>query len=201
MRHFARLPCGTIRLRRRSHVGEDAQAAARLTEDSDISRVASECANVPLHPVKRELLIQNAVISRSVVRRFCSQRRMRQKSQCAQAVIDRDNDHAPYVYEPASIEIITFASCQSTAMDPNHDGAKCRFVSFVTPAIIATLAIRNINIQEQAIFAYARCANYLGSLRAMAAKFRSIENPGPVRGRLGRLPPQISHRRSSIRNA
>ena len=121
------------------------------------------------------------------------------------AVIDRDNYHASDTGKPARVEIVAFPGCEITPMNPDHHGTPgwigaplCSWAAYL--GLPVTCIIRHVHIQEQAIFGAAGYADEAGCLRAMAAEFRRIEDPGPTRVRLRRLPAQISDRRSGIGN-
>src|SRR6516162_3147000 len=131
---------------------------------------------------------------------------MRQESEYTQPVIDGDNDHASDTGKPARVEIVAFPGREITAVNPDHHGTPtqigaplCGGVAYL--GLPVTSVIRHVHIQEQTIFGAAGYADDAGCLRAMAAEFGRIEDPGPTHVRLRRLPAQISDRRSGIGNA
>src|SRR5262249_19902288 len=123
---------------------------------------------------------------------------MRKKPQGAQAVVDRHDNHDANGRQHAPIEVIALPEGQGASMDPHHDGTQMRRFALVRSIIVG---IRHIYVQEQAIFAGARGAGWVGALRAMAAKLRRVENVRPRSVNLRWLPPQITYRWGRIRNA
>jgi hypothetical protein len=171
-------------------VEKDARATGRLAENGNIVGVTAERNDVSLHPLECELLIHDPIVAGGMIGRFSRQCWMGKKSQCAQAVIDRHDNHVATVRQAARIEVIAIAGGKGASMDPHHNGARGIVV-----------ANGHIHVQEQAIFAGARGTRRVGTLRTMIAELRRIKNVGPRSVKLRRLPPQISYWRGRIGDA
>jgi len=66
--------------KRRYHQCIDAERACRLSGNSDIAGVSTECFNIPAYPLKGFYLIEYPVISRGLDRRFSCELRVRKKT-------------------------------------------------------------------------------------------------------------------------
>jgi hypothetical protein len=74
-------------------VGEHGQAAGRLARDGHVVRVAAEPADIGPDPAQRSLLVHQLVVAgRTAGTR--GQRRMSEKPQRAEPVVDGDDDRA-----------------------------------------------------------------------------------------------------------
>src|SRR3546814_3397585 len=81
-------------------------------------------------PAQRFDLVEQPVIARHMLRRFGAQRRMRQKSQQPEPIIDRDDDNAPLRKLRAVVHRFrTAAPDQRAAVDPDHDRQLARIRS------------------------------------------------------------------------
>ena len=65
-----------------------------LAEDSHSLRIAAESSDILCHPMQRRDLIEQRIVPGRIVVRFPGQLRVRQKSEYAQPVVDRDHDRA-----------------------------------------------------------------------------------------------------------
>ncbi len=158
-------------------------------------RIAAERRDVLDHPVERGGLVEQAVISRSVVGRFLGQLRVREKSEHAEPVIAGHHDNALLGQSFAVVaEFIARAGRETSAKEPEHHA------EFFLAGIL-----RRPHIQIEAVFAIALVAKHHiridARLRAARRKLRAIAHAGPVRGRLRFAPAQIAHRRRGKRDA
>ncbi len=71
----------------------DVLGAGAVAHHRDIARIAAERGDVGAHPLKRLDLVHQGVIARCAVA-FGGQGRMRQEAEYAEAILDRDDDHA-----------------------------------------------------------------------------------------------------------
>src|SRR5579884_386023 len=107
---------------RRGHQHMDGEPSGRLTEDRDLSGVASESLNIVLYPLQRGNLVHKAVVTeQSVFTLFC-ERRMREETEPPQAVVKADKDNSLARKLAAIVDRGRAATVhKTTAINPDHD--------------------------------------------------------------------------------
>src|SRR5262249_40803566 len=108
---------------RRCDQGRYAGTASGLAKDGDTRGVAAEARDVALHPLQGRDLIENGVVARRASRPFSGERRMRQESENAESIVERDDDGA-LLRETCTVMslLTTEARVVATAIDPDHHG-------------------------------------------------------------------------------
>jgi hypothetical protein len=93
----------------------------RLPENRDVVGIAAERGDVALHALQSGDLIEQAVIARSVLRRFRRQLRVRQKAEDPDAVVD-GNDNGATRRQPRAVEgrIGRGTLLTTAALDPDQ---------------------------------------------------------------------------------
>src|SRR3546814_4023939 len=74
-----------------------------------IRRIATESADVALHPFERRDLVEQPVIARQMVRRFRAERRMREPAEHAEPVVDRHDRSEEHTSELQSLMRTSYA--------------------------------------------------------------------------------------------
>ncbi|MCY1175444.1 hypothetical protein D9M73_156830 [compost metagenome] len=96
-----------------------AQPASRFARDRHPGRIPAESRDIGLHPLQRRNLVEQAVIARHMLRRFCAQAGMGQPAEHAQPIVDRHDDHPALGKTLAVIHRVTARSAhQRAAVDP-----------------------------------------------------------------------------------
>ena len=159
-----------------------------LTGDGHLVRVAAERRDVVAHPTQRRLLVRQTVVADGAGR---PQRRMRQKAERTETVVERDDDDIAPVDEPARVVHAAVAVDERTAMDPNHHRPKL-FRRRWSPDVEGQAVLVGLpaHLQVAALVLDAARPHLGGVVHA---------RPGPHR--LRRLPAQWPHRRGRIGNA
>ncbi len=174
-----------------------ADAARRFSEDGHALRIAAEGRDVVLHPLQRELLVEDAVVAGDAGGGLGAERRVREKSERADTVVDRDHHDVARVHELGRVVVVALADLEGAAVDPHHDRT--------LPSQVALgdgLAVRRVDVQEEAILVVVgRLAERARPLRAAAAERARVARRHPGRVRLGRRPAQRSDRRLGVRDA
>src|ERR1700735_2823974 len=135
--------------------------AGRLAENRNVARVTAELTDISLHPLHRELLIHQAVIP--CVMTFRVERGLREESQVAEAVLDRDDDTA-LVDERSRVIVRAGAAGQPATVNPEHHGRRA------TAMLVAVfLEVGHVDVQEQTVFAaLATLGAYVAECRRFA---------------------------------
>src|SRR5262249_31308259 len=137
-------------------------------EDGHAVRIAAECADVPLDPLKGGLLVLQTVIAR--VR---TERAVGSKSEDVQPIVQADDNDAP---RPTEQRIVTRprATAKSTAVNVSHYRQILR-------------SRRCPDVEVQAILV----AQGRAGLRARAGESSGLQRAAPGGRRLGRRPAEI----------
>jgi hypothetical protein len=112
-----------------------------MSPNRNVSGIAAKSSDVPLDPLERRDLIESAVISRGVMRRFCCECRVRHVSQGADAKYHTD-DHYAFAGKRWSKQWLpAIARKSSSTMEAHHHWNK-RFLP----------QVGRPNIQIQTVF-------------------------------------------------
>ncbi len=183
----------------RHHQTQDADAAGRFAEDGDALGIAAEGRDIAFDPAKTFDLVEQAVVARNLGVRFLAERRMRQETEKAQTIIDRDDHTAQPGERFAVVDRLGGGSDdEAAAMNPVENGELFGFVLGRRP-----------DVDEQAIFAKGRVDRHLRDagkerghlLRARGAKLEAVANALPRGHRLRRLPAKLADGRGGIGNS
>ena len=86
-----------------------------------LRRIAAERGDVALHPAQRRDLVEQAVVAGDVPRRLRAQRGMREIAEHAEAIVDRDDDHAALGEARAVVQrLAAGARDERAAVDPDE---------------------------------------------------------------------------------
>src|SRR2546423_12115997 len=103
----------------------DAHSAGGFAEDRHARRIATEARDVALHPPQYGNLVEETVVTRSVVRRLCRECRVRQKTEGTEPIVEGDDDRTLF-RQPRTVMAFFAAETgkETTAVDPDQDGAR-----------------------------------------------------------------------------
>jgi hypothetical protein len=175
---------------RRNQVRHHRGAAARLPEDRHVAGIAAECGDIRLHPAQCELLVHDAVVRERMA--FGIDGGMREEPQRADAIVERDHDHAAAAGELAAVVIVALAAEQAAAVKPHHD-RKAR------PGL--RFGSRREHVEIEAVFGLARRREHAAlGLRAGVSELRRVQRLRPPCRRLRRPPAKLADRRFGIGN-
>src|SRR5690606_17547596 len=130
-------------------LAHDAVTAGGFTEDGDVVRVAIKRGDVFLHPAQCQLLVLQAGVG-------VAQGSVRQEAVGAEAVVQRDHDHAAFHQMPGIVARTTGTVDEGATMDPDHYRIVAGFFG-------------TVYVQEQAVFIHTGFTERAGVLRAGAA--------------------------------
>src|SRR5690606_14639166 len=91
----------------------DAVATGRLAEQGYVVRIAVEGSNVVLNPAQGQLLVLQAEVG-------VAQGSVGQEAEGAEAVVQRDHDHAAFHQMPGIVARTTRTVDEGATMDPDH---------------------------------------------------------------------------------
>ena len=97
---------------RRQQEASDIFAARGLTEEGDVGRISTKLRDVAMHPLQGDDLVEQTVVSGSLMRRFRRQRRVRKPCQNPQAIV---NGHDHYAQGSQGLGAVIPAAVGSTA--------------------------------------------------------------------------------------
>src|SRR6185312_11202476 len=96
-------------------------SAGGLPKHRDVIGISAELCDVVMHPLQRRDLIENRVVSRSVMAGFLREFRMCKEAKDIETVVGRDQDDAVIYQRSIFVEV---RRCRSTrvcaAVDPEH---------------------------------------------------------------------------------
>jgi hypothetical protein len=165
-----------------------AQPSRRLAEYRDVPIVAAEAKNILPHPFEGKLLIHQPVVAARMP--FTVDCRMREKSEQAESIIDRDHNYIAVLDQGGGVEQIATFGREAAAVNPDHHREK--LTAFVP-------SVRSIDVQEKTILAAGdRTA---AVLRAYVAELGRLKDSRPSAVRLGRHPSKVPNWRRSVRDA
>src|SRR5262249_62209652 len=106
---------------RRSHLQADGVGAGRLAEQCDVSRISTEGSDVLLYPMKCGGLIEEAVVSRGMLRGLIRKCLGREEAEYPDAIVDSDDKDALVSESLAVIARVGRTTLTETApVDPDH---------------------------------------------------------------------------------
>ena len=106
---------------RRGTENTAADCSGTLAEDRHLRGVAAEVLNIPLYPLQRIDLVEDAIIPRVPIITLLRQLRMRHKSQRARPVLHAHNHHAALGQQAPQIAAIVLR-LEAAAVYPYHHG-------------------------------------------------------------------------------
>src|ERR1022692_3780154 len=112
-----------FRQRSREQVA-DSPGAAGLAENRHVAGIAAKGLDVPAHPFERGDLVEDAVITGDMMLRFGGELREREKTEGAEAILDR-HQHDTLPREGCAVVsgAGARAGLESPAVNPGHHGA------------------------------------------------------------------------------
>ena len=182
---------------RRRHQRVNAPRSRRLTEDGHSFGIASEQVNVALDPFERRDLIEHRIVAGRSMLRLGTQRRVRQKPERPQAIVDRHHDGSALRQRRAVVDRTrAVAPGERATVNPDHH----------RPALVDRLG-RGPHVQVETVLAELvdpPVVERPGLTRHLHAR-RPVDD-GFVEGlpghhRLRRLEAQLADGRRGVRNA
>ncbi len=177
---------------RRRHECAHRERSRRLPEDRHVARIAAERGDVVAHPLERRDLIEHPVVARRAAARLARELGVREETERAEPVVDRDEHDVPLRERLAVVPRFgAGASLKPSAVDPHHHRQT-----------IGGRLCRRPEVQRQAVLAQVLEDDVAEDLSLQAAwpERRGVANALPRLHRARRLPAQRSNRRRGIRN-
>ena len=167
-------------------------APGRFSRDGDVVRVAAECRDVALHPVKSEALVHLAVVGKGMA--LAINGGMGEEAEHAQTIVQGHDHRFTIEYELAGIVVAALADPEAPAMDPDED-----------PQRLAGLhgGSRHVDVQVEAVLTATRRgeSTEVGILDAGLTDLGRIMRLSPGARSLWRPPAQFADRRRGVGNA
>jgi hypothetical protein len=173
----------------RHDIGGGGPGAGRLAAQGDVTFVAPERRDVPLHPLQRRLHVHDAVVAGCVA--FLVNVGMGHEAEQVQAIIESDHHQLALRRQPCRVVVVALAIDIAAAVNP-HQHWQFRFYIRREDVEIKTVLVRIGRPRERT-----QCRD-LGAGRAERVGLARVS---PFRVPLRRHPAQSAHRRLGEGNA